>query len=446
LGGAGISLQGVLTGDLDRLLAAEISAARGPADGVTSAGTWRPAPPGSAPGPGTYATPVAFRLAGGDAARAVRIAMTLAAALRRAGWVESATAFGGYLTVTVTSDALAALAVRITEAGPACARGTPLAGRTVPAPPEPELATAADWAQARRQLSDSIVGRLAEAAGAHISRVPGSGALDQGAAVPGNPWQGPRREATSERLLTDENAARGSLGRGGGVGASTAAASPAAPLPGALTSHLAIRDSGPAMVPRREAGPVADALAFAGSWAIIFALASAAPGTAAAPDPCAAAAHHLGNPAYSGSAVPPGLWAAAAHHLGNPAYAVRYAHAHAASALRQAADLGLRLGETAEFGPHLLAHPAERWLLDELSWLPERVAGAARRARPDVLTRYLERLAGAYFDCQEECPAMGPGVRTDGPGAVARLWLAAAAGTALRAGLDLLGVDAPDRL
>jgi valyl-tRNA synthetase len=63
--------------------------------------------------------------------------------------------------------------------------------------------------------------------------VPDNGALDQRAAVPGNPWQGPRREASSERLLTDENAARGSLGRGGGVEAGTAAASPAVPLSGA---------------------------------------------------------------------------------------------------------------------------------------------------------------------------------------------------------------------
>jgi arginyl-tRNA synthetase len=400
LGGAGISLQGVLTGDLDRLLAAEISAAHGPADGVTSAGTWQPAPPGSAPGPGTYATPVAFRLAGGHAARAVRIAMTLAAALRRASWVESATVFDGYLTVTVTRDALAALAVRITEAGSACARSTALAGRTVPAPPEPGLATAADWAQARRQLSDSIAGRLAEAAGAHI--------------------------------LMSHLAVRHSV--------------PAPAQASALSNEPALKGVAASATPGAAVGPVADALAFAGSWAIAYALASVAPRTAAAPNPCAAAAHHLGNPAYSGSAVLPGLCAAAAHHLGNPAYAVRYAHAHAASTLRQAADLGLRLGETAEFGPHLLAHPAERWLLDELSWLPERVAGAARRARPDVLTRYLERLAGAYFDCQEECPAMGPGVKTDGPGAVARLWLAAAAGTALRAGLDLLGVNAPDRL
>jgi arginyl-tRNA synthetase len=136
------------------------------------------------------------------------------------------------------------------------------------------------------------------------------------------------------------------------------------------------------------------------------------------------------------------------------------------SALRQAADLGLSLGEAAEFGPRLLAHPSELVLLDELSWLPERVAGAARRARPDTFPRYLERLAGAYFDCQEQCPAAWPGLgrgggagtstgRGGGVGAgttagsreiVARLWLAVASATALRAGLDLLGVDAPDRL
>ena len=42
----------------------------------------------------------------------------------------------------------------------------------------------------------------------------------------------PRREAASGGWVTDENAARGSLGRGGGVEASTAAASPAVPIAG----------------------------------------------------------------------------------------------------------------------------------------------------------------------------------------------------------------------
>jgi arginyl-tRNA synthetase len=169
---------------------------------------------------------------------------------------------------------------------------------------------------------------------------------------------------------------------------------------------------------------VAAAIDYAGGGPVRYALARLPPGAPPRVDPCHAAAHRLDVPAY----------------------AVRYAHAHAKSALRQAADLGLSRGEAAEFDPRLLAHPSELALLGELSWLPERVAGAARRARPDTLPRYLERLAGAYFDCHEQCPAVWPGSTDGGSRAVARLWLAAATATALRAGLDLLGVDAPDRL
>jgi arginyl-tRNA synthetase len=343
----------VLTGDLDRLLAAEISARRPPSPAITSAGLWQPAPPGSAPG--TYATPVAFRL-GPDP---LPIATALAGALRRADWVRAATVTGGYVTVTVTPDALATLATRITAAGPACARSTALAGTAVPAPRAPDLAAAADWADARRRLAAFLTGRLAEVAGARI--VPSDSKERQ--AIP-------------------------------------------APRPGPAT------------------GPVADAIEFAGAGAIRYALARLPPGAPVKVDPCHAAAQHLGVPAY----------------------AVRYAHAHATSTLRQAADLGLSPGEAAEFQPRLLAHPSERALLDELSWLAERVAGAARRGRPDVLPHYLERLAGAYFDSQEQRPAVWPGMTTGGAGIAARLWLAAATATALRTGLDLLGVDAPDRL
>jgi arginyl-tRNA synthetase len=178
---------------------------------------------------------------------------------------------------------------------------------------------------------------------------------------------------------------------------------------------------------------VADAVAYAGPDAIIYALARLPPWGPARVD----------------------ARLAAAHHLGNPAYAVRYAHAHAASALRQAGDLGLDRGEAAGFQSRLLAHPSEQALLYELSWLPERVTGAARRGRPDVLARYLEGLARVYFDAQEACPAVWPGMAAPGasPGerataqmAAARLWLASASRTALLTGLGLLGVSAPDRL
>ena len=349
----------MLTGDLDRLLAAEISALRPPPPAITTAGTWEPAPPDSAPAPGTYATPIAFRLADGSLVGQQRIAMTLAAALRRADWVCGATVTGGYVTVTVTPDALAALAPRITAAGPACARSTALAGKAVPAPPAPDLAAAAGWAEARRRLAAFLTAQLAEVAGARIF---------------------PTELAEREVVLA--------------------------------------RGPGPAT------GPVAAAIEFAGAGAIRYALARLPPGAPAEVDPCRAAAHHIGVPAY----------------------AVRYAHAHAVSTLRQAAELGLSLGEAADFQPRLLAHPSEQALLDELSWVAERVAGAARRARPDVFPRYLERLAGAYFDCQEQRPAARPGLTAGGPELTARLWLAAATATTLRAGLDLLGVDVPDRL
>jgi arginyl-tRNA synthetase len=170
---------------------------------------------------------------------------------------------------------------------------------------------------------------------------------------------------------------------------------------------------------------VADTVAFAGADAVTFALARLAPGGTVRVDPPAVAAHRLANPAY----------------------AVRYAHARAASTLRQAADLGLELGDAAGFEPRLLAQPSELSLLYELSWLPERVAGAARRGQPDVLARYLERLAGAYLGCQERHPAVWPGVPRGGIAAtVPRLWLTAAVRTVLAAGLGLLGVTAPDRL
>lgn len=137
------------------------------------------------------------------------------------------------------------------------------------------------------------------------------------------------------------------------------------------------------------------------------------------------------------------------YHFSGPVYAVRYAHAHAASTLRQAADLGLGAGPAAEFVPCLLTHPAERALLDALSWLPERVAWAARIRRPAEFARYLEELAGTYQDCRESRPALPYGGRRaprDRPATRARLWLVTAAGTAIAAGLGLLGISAPDRL
>ena len=162
-------------------------------------------------------------------------------------------------------------------------------------------------------------------------------------------------------------------------------------------------------------GDVAAAVGFAGIDAVRFSLAAAVPGRPVRID---------------GAQI-------ARHLPGNPAYAVRYAHARAASGVRWAATLA------AEAGPRCLpADPGELALLDALSWLPERVAVAARRGRPDEYARYLEELASVTIATlsspRDPGSAGAPG--TD------RLAVAGAARTGLAAGLGLIGVSAPDRL
>jgi hypothetical protein len=133
--------------------------------------------------------------------------------------------------------------------------------------------------------------------------------------------------------------------------------------------------------------------------------------------------------------------------LADPYYAVSFAHADAASVLRWGAELGLTPGEWPASPPRY-AEP-ELAVLTRLSWLPERVAAAARRDRPAEFPRYLEALASDWRECRERCPALPFGGRSaprDQSETAARLWLADAVRVALAAGLGLVGVTARDRL
>jgi hypothetical protein len=137
--------------------------------------------------------------------------------------------------------------------------------------------------------------------------------------------------------------------------------------------------------------------------------------------------------------------------LTNPFVLVRYAHADAACTLRWAADLGLAPVEQRDrpMGDELF--PPEFALIDAMSWLPERVAAAARRSRPAELTACLEDISGAWLDCSDHCPALpfrGSGAPSNpqGPQTAARLGLASAVRAAIAAGLALLGLAAPARM
>ena len=358
-------------------------------------------PPGADPGlrptgiPGQYAASVA-RALGGHPRETAR---DLAAALADAPWIERAEVTGpGYVTVTVTAAALAAVADRVTEAGPGCAASDALAGVTLTAPPPGDPLAAGTWEEARSALAARLTARLAAAAGAEVPVATRHRSGQQGTEPDANPRQ---------------------------------------------QDHLA-------------SGEIAAAVAFAGRDAVTFALARAIPGRPLRVEP----------------------EIIARHVAANPAYAVRYAHARAASGVRWALiargddppylplsrhagpmaetaivsgppagtvtweDTGKTVREAGAVPRRSPADPGELALLDALSWLPERVAVAARRGRPDEFARYLEELAGVTVDVLSAVCHQG---NAAAPGS-GRLTLARAARTGLAAGLGLLEVSAPERL
>ena len=124
----------------------------------------------------------------------------------------------------------------------------------------------------------------------------------------------------------------------------------------------------------------------------------------------------------------------------NPVYYVQYAHARAASILRNGADASLVPdgSRTAE----LLRHPAEQALLRQLLDFPDAVAIAADRRETHEVPRYMYELASAFSAFYRDCKVL----TEDEALSSARLALVDATRSVLVNGLDLLGISAPDSM
>ncbi|RBY84032.1 arginine--tRNA ligase [Blastococcus sp. TF02A-26] len=130
----------------------------------------------------------------------------------------------------------------------------------------------------------------------------------------------------------------------------------------------------------------------------------------------------------------------------NPVFYVQYAHARISSLLRNAADLGLPLGEATAVEAGLLTHERENDLLRALAEFPRVVTSAAELRAPHRVARYLEELAGTYHRFYDACRVLPRGDEEVTPLTTARLWLCAATAVVLRNGLAVLGVSAPERM
>jgi arginyl-tRNA synthetase len=163
----------VITGDLDRELAGCLAARAGSGElpaaaaDFTPGGTWRPAPGGQ---PASFATSLTFEIARLNGRSPADVAAALAAPLGELPWIKAAEPAGdGYLTITVTAQALAASAARMAAAGLDCAHSSILRGTTAAVRPWPDLAAARSWTEAWQDQTDTMTGRLAQAAGATVT-------------------------------------------------------------------------------------------------------------------------------------------------------------------------------------------------------------------------------------------------------------------------------------
>ncbi len=123
---------------------------------------------------------------------------------------------------------------------------------------------------------------------------------------------------------------------------------------------------------------------------------------------------------------------------GNTGPYLQYAHARIRSIFRR--------GEVAEpeaTAPPTLANPHERALALQVLGFGEAVAAAAEASAPSKLCSYLYDLASAFTTFYENCPVLKA---DDEETRRSRLLLSSASARVLSSGLELLGMDAPERM
>lgn len=124
----------------------------------------------------------------------------------------------------------------------------------------------------------------------------------------------------------------------------------------------------------------------------------------------------------------------------NPVFYLQYAHARICSILRKAEDVGFAFGTEVDLA--LLEHEAEIKLIKELLHFPEVLQQVASAKEPHRVANYLRDVAVAFTKFYDQCRIIGE----DQALATARMHLAKAAQIALRNGLTVLGISAPERM
>ena len=128
--------------------------------------------------------------------------------------------------------------------------------------------------------------------------------------------------------------------------------------------------------------------------------------------------------------------------MDNPVFYVQYAHARIHSMLRKAAEAGITPAAPGVDAYAHLAGEDDLELCRTLERFPDVVAQAAELLAPHQVSAYLSELASALHRYYSKHHVLSAGPQI----AAARLLLLSCVAQTLAAGLDLLGVDAPERM
>ncbi len=126
----------------------------------------------------------------------------------------------------------------------------------------------------------------------------------------------------------------------------------------------------------------------------------------------------------------------------NPVYYVQYAHARIASILRLLKEDGIDLPRAVETDLSKLAEPEERELIKQLAGLPDELITAARTLDPSRVVRYCVDTATLFHKFYNACRVRCEDIEL----MKARLVLCSATRTVIRNVLELLKIEAPDRM
>lgn len=126
----------------------------------------------------------------------------------------------------------------------------------------------------------------------------------------------------------------------------------------------------------------------------------------------------------------------------NPVFYVQYAHARICSMFKLLESEGIRLPAASEIKAELLDKPEELDLIRKLSEYPDEVRISAETLEPSRLTRYVHEVASTFHSFYNACRVRGEEEEL----MKARLVLVNCTRTVIKNVLDLLSINAPERM